>query len=56
MPKTSIPPNLKDFKAIRIRLASPGDIFGWSYGEVIKPETINYRTQNPKKVYFRKRF
>ena len=30
---------------------------GWSYGEVIKPETINYRTQKPeKKVYFRKRF
>ncbi|MDP3800323.1 MAG: DNA-directed RNA polymerase subunit beta', partial [bacterium] len=49
MPKTSIPPNLKDFKAIRIRLASPDDILGWSYGEVIKPETINYRTQKPEK-------
>ncbi len=49
MPKTSIPPNLKDFKAIRIRLASPDDILDWSYGEVIKPETINYRTQKPEK-------
>ena len=49
MQKTNIPPNLKDFKAIRIRLASPEDILGWSYGEITKPETINYRTQKPEK-------
>ena len=49
MQKGSIPPNLKDFKAIRIKLASPDDILGWSYGEITKPETINYRTQKPEK-------
>ncbi|MEK7077570.1 MAG: DNA-directed RNA polymerase subunit beta', partial [Patescibacteria group bacterium] len=47
--KNQIPPNLKDFKAIRIKLASPEDILGWSYGEITKPETINYRTQKPEK-------
>ena len=49
MQKGSVPPNLKDFKAIRIKLASPDDILSWSYGEVTKPETINYRTQKPEK-------
>ncbi len=39
-----------DFKALRIKIASPEDILGWSpNGEVIKPETINYRTQRPEK-------
>ncbi|OGL73699.1 DNA-directed RNA polymerase subunit beta' [Candidatus Uhrbacteria bacterium RIFCSPHIGHO2_12_FULL_60_25] len=38
-----------DFDAIRLRLASPETIRGWSYGEVTKPETINYRTQKPEK-------
>ncbi|MBI2645053.1 DNA-directed RNA polymerase subunit beta' [Candidatus Uhrbacteria bacterium] len=38
-----------DFSAIRLRLASPNDIHRWSYGEVTKPETINYRTQRPEK-------
>lgn len=38
-----------DFDAIRIRLASPEQIRAWSYGEVTKPETINYRTQKPEK-------
>jgi DNA-directed RNA polymerase subunit beta' len=38
-----------DFDAIRLRLASPADIRSWSYGEVSKPETINYRTQKPEK-------
>ncbi|MDO8626142.1 MAG: DNA-directed RNA polymerase subunit beta' [Candidatus Magasanikbacteria bacterium] len=38
-----------DFDAIRLRLASPEVIRGWSYGEVSKPETINYRTQKPEK-------
>lgn len=38
-----------DFKAIRVKLASPEEILGWSFGEVTKPETINYRTQKPEK-------
>ena len=33
-----------DFDAIRIGLTSPDMIRSWSYGEVKKPETINYRT------------
>jgi len=40
---------IKDFDAIRLRVASPEVILSWSYGEVIKPETINYRTQKPEK-------
>ncbi len=36
-------------KAIRIGLASPDDIRAWSYGEVKKPETINYRTFRPER-------
>ncbi|MEK7546901.1 MAG: DNA-directed RNA polymerase subunit beta' [Patescibacteria group bacterium] len=39
-----------DFRALKISPASPEDIVGkWSHGEVIKPETINYRTQRPEK-------
>jgi len=38
-----------DFDAMRLKLASPDIIRGWSYGEVTKPETINYRTQKPEK-------
>jgi len=38
-----------DFKALKILLASKEDILGWSYGEVTKPETINYRTLRPEK-------
>src|SRR3970040_124014 len=38
-----------DFKALRISLASSKDILEWSYGEVTKPETINYRTLRPEK-------
>lgn len=38
-----------DFDAMRLKLASPETIRGWSYGEVTKPETINYRTQKPEK-------
>ncbi len=37
------------FDAIRIRLAAPERIREWSYGEVTKPETINYRTLKPEK-------
>ena len=40
---------VNDFNAIRISLASPEQIRSWSYGEVIKPETINYRTLKPEK-------
>ncbi|OGZ27899.1 MAG: DNA-directed RNA polymerase subunit beta' [Candidatus Nealsonbacteria bacterium RIFOXYB1_FULL_40_15] len=38
-----------DLEAIRIKIASPEDILSWSYGEVTKPETINYRTQKAEK-------
>jgi len=38
-----------DFDAIRIRLASPERIRDWSFGEVVKPETINYRTFKPER-------
>ena len=37
----------EDFDAIRIGLASPEKIRSWSFGEVKKPETINYRTFKP---------
>ncbi|MFV9503535.1 MAG: DNA-directed RNA polymerase subunit beta' [Oscillochloridaceae bacterium umkhey_bin13] len=40
---------INDFNAIRISLASPEDIRGWSHGEVTKPETINYRTLKPER-------
>ncbi|MBN1217407.1 MAG: DNA-directed RNA polymerase subunit beta' [Anaerolineae bacterium] len=40
---------VKDFRALRISLASPEEILGWSYGEVTKPETINYRRLRPEK-------
>ncbi len=44
-----ITPTTVDFEAIRLKLASPEGIMGWSHGEVTKPETINYRTQKPEK-------
>jgi len=40
---------INDFNAIRISLASPEKIRSWSYGEVTKPETINYRTFKPER-------
>ena len=40
---------LSNFDAIQIGIASPEKIREWSYGEVTKPETINYRTQKPEK-------
>ena len=40
---------VEDFDAIRIQLASPERIRSWSFGEVKKPETINYRTLKPEK-------
>ena len=38
-----------DFDSVQIRLASPENIRNWSFGEVTKAETINYRTQRPEK-------
>ncbi|HAM35660.1 MAG TPA: DNA-directed RNA polymerase subunit beta' [Elusimicrobia bacterium] len=38
-----------DFDAIRLSMASPEQIVSWSYGEVKKPETINYRTLKPER-------
>jgi DNA-directed RNA polymerase subunit beta' len=41
-------PNM-EFNAIRISIATPEQVKNWSYGEVTKPETINYRTLRPEK-------
>ncbi len=41
--------DLQDFDHIMIKLASPDQIRAWSYGEVKKPETINYRTLRPER-------
>jgi DNA-directed RNA polymerase subunit beta' len=41
--------DIADFDAVRLAVASPNDIQDWSYGEVTKPETINYRTQKPER-------
>jgi len=38
-----------DFQAVSMRLASPERVEEWSWGEITKPETINYRTQRPEK-------
>ncbi|HYU33321.1 MAG TPA: DNA-directed RNA polymerase subunit beta' [Thermoanaerobaculia bacterium] len=43
------PQAIKDFNAIKISIASPEKIRSWSYGEVTKPETINYRTFKPER-------
>ncbi len=40
---------IEDFDAIRVSIASPEKIRSWSYGEVKKPETINYRTFRPER-------
>ena len=49
-PKRAMPElNYADFNKIRISLASPSQIHHWSYGEVRKPETINYRTFKPER-------
>ena len=47
----NLPDNLdfSDFSAIRLSVATNADILSWSHGEVLKPETINYRTQKPEK-------
>ncbi|MDE2974934.1 MAG: DNA-directed RNA polymerase subunit beta' [Gemmatimonadota bacterium] len=47
-PSRAKEPRLMDFDFIRVRIASPEDIREWSYGEVTKPETINYRSFKPE--------
>ena len=44
-----LPKRPSDFEAIQIQLASPEIILSWSYGEVTKPETINYRSFKPER-------
>jgi len=39
----------KDIMAMRLKVASPEKVLSWSYGEVKKPETINYRTLKPER-------
>lgn len=41
--------DIQDFTSLKIKLASPENIRSWSYGEVKKPETINYRTLRPER-------
>ncbi len=43
------PHNINDFDLMKLSLASPEAIKGWSYGEITKPETINYRTQRSER-------
>jgi DNA-directed RNA polymerase subunit beta' len=45
----SVYDRINDFTGVRMSLASPNDIRSWSFGEVKKPETINYRTYRPEK-------
>ncbi len=49
MKPTPFSTSITDFDAVRLVVASPSDIIDWSYGEVTKPETINYRTQKPER-------
>ena len=48
-PKSNDEMSVADFDAVRLAVASEEDILSWSYGEVLKPETINYRTQKPER-------
>ncbi len=41
--------NMLNFTGIKIKLASPDEVLAWSQGEVLKPETINYRSWRPEK-------
>ena len=43
--------DVNNFESMRIGLASPEQIRAWSYGEVKKPETINYRTLKPERIF-----
>ncbi|PSO45306.1 MAG: DNA-directed RNA polymerase subunit beta', partial [Parcubacteria group bacterium QH_9_35_7] len=46
---TQEPKTTSDFDAVSLKIASPEKVKKWSFGEVTKPETINYRTQRPEK-------
>ena len=43
---------VQNFNSLKISIASPEDIRSWSFGEIKKPETINYRTFKPEKMGF----
>ncbi|HQL72837.1 MAG TPA: DNA-directed RNA polymerase subunit beta' [Phycisphaerae bacterium] len=45
----SVYDRINDYGSVKIQLASPNDIRSWSFGEVKRPETINYRTYRPEK-------
>jgi DNA-directed RNA polymerase subunit beta' len=47
MEKSSQP--ITNFEGLRISIASPEEMLSWSHGEILKPETINYRTQKPER-------
>lgn len=49
MTRISVTPSIADFDAVRLAVASAEDVLNWSHGEVLKPETINYRTQKPER-------
>src|SRR6056297_558153 len=49
LPKKTKPKTSFDFDSLRLSLASPEEIKKWSYGEVLEPETINYRTRKPER-------
>lgn len=49
MSRLSHSTSIADFDAVRLAVASADDVLDWSHGEVIKPETINYRTQKPER-------
>src|SRR5215207_1747658 len=49
MKRYSYGTDIANFDAVRLAVASADDILEWSYGEVTKPETINYRTQKPER-------
>jgi len=43
---------IENYDQVRIKIASPDVIREWSYGEVVKPDTLNYRTLKPEKGGF----
>ncbi len=49
MATESVYDRINDYGSVRVSLASPNDIRSWSFGEVKKPETINYRTYRPER-------
>ncbi|MDK1030676.1 MAG: DNA-directed RNA polymerase subunit beta' [Planctomycetia bacterium] len=49
MPSENVYEQVNEYGSVRISLASPNEIRSWSFGEVRKPETINYRTYRPER-------